>query len=66
VDQYLFTRVGAPEDEGRAIPRNAVVKNKETMEKVQNLKSSNTALSSKIFRDEILGIQERQKRENIM
>jgi hypothetical protein len=27
-------------------------KNKETMEKVQNLKSSNTAPSSKTFRDE--------------
>jgi hypothetical protein len=28
-------------------------KNKETMEKVQNLKSSNTAPSSKTFRDEL-------------
>jgi hypothetical protein len=44
----------SPDDEGRAIPRNVVVeKNIGTMDKVQQIDRSNTAPSSKTFRDEL-------------
>jgi hypothetical protein len=51
VCNHNVSRDGSPDDEGRTIPQNVVVANIRTIDKVQIIDRSNTAPSSKTFRD---------------